>query len=68
MSSPDDVTRLHPNEVTYKGYHIKLTHRPKTNDWTYTIVHHIPLKLSYHAPRYDTALTQAKAEIDRLTA
>lgn len=68
MSSPNGVTKLQPTNVTYKGYHIRLTHRPKTNDWQYKIIHTIPLTLTNHAPRYDTALTQAKAEIDRLTA
>ena len=68
MSSPSDVAQLHPTNVTYKGYHIKLTHRPKTNDWTYSIIHNIPLTLSHHAPRYSTALKQARDEIDRITA
>lgn len=60
------VRQLKPTEVVYRGYTIKLTHRPKINDWQYHITYHIPLTLSDHAPRYEQALTQAKAEIDTL--
>lgn len=60
------VTQLQPNTVKYKGYIIKLTHRPKTNDWTYSINVDLPLTLSNKAPRYQTALSQAKAEIDKI--
>lgn len=68
MPSRSTVTQLRPTTVTYKGYTITLKHRPKINDWTYTVTYNIPLRLSDHSPRYDTALNQAKAEIDALVS
>lgn len=66
MSSGRKVAQLHPTTVTYRNHIITLKHRPKTNDWTYTVTHNIPLTLSNHAPRYETALNAAKAEIDQV--
>lgn len=63
---PRNVHQIKPNIVTYRGHTIKLTHRPKVNDWQYHITYHIPLTLSDHAPRYEQALAQAKQEIDAL--
>jgi len=64
MSSARNVQRLHPTTVTYKDHTIKLTHRPKTNDWTYTVSHTRTITLTNHAPRYDTALRHAQHDID----
>lgn len=58
------VEQLKPTEVKYRGKTIKLKHRPKINDWQYIVTHNIPLTLTNHAPRYDTALEMAKADID----
>lgn len=57
---------LHAPQVEYKGHKITLTHRPKTNDWTYTITHTRTITLKHHAPRYEAALKMAKDEIDIL--
>lgn len=67
MSTSPKVTALNPKEVRYKGYLIKLTHRPKTNDWSYSITAQLQMKLSDKSPRYATALAQAKSDIDALT-
>lgn len=65
--SADRATPLHPTEVQYKGHTIKMTHRAVTNDWVYEVLHTRTIKLSQHAPRYETALKQAKRDIDILT-
>lgn len=67
MSAAHAVTPLHPTRVEYKGHTIKLTHRVKVNDWTYEIKHTRTIVLKNHAPRYDTALSAAKNDIDALT-
>lgn len=64
--SAEKATPLHPTEVQYKGHTIKMTHRPGTNDWVYEVTHTRTLKLSQHAPRYETALRMAKRDIDIL--
>ena len=61
-----NVKKLLPTSVNYRGHTIELTHRKNVNDWTYSILYHIPLRMSDKAPRYDTALAQAKADIDAL--
>lgn len=64
--SARNVAKLHPNTVNYRDHTIKLTHRPKINDWSYTVTHTRTLNLTNHAPRYDTALAAAKHDIDIL--
>ena len=58
---------LHPEKVKYRDHVITLTHRTKTNDWTYSITHTRTITLKNKAPRYDAALALAKQEIDILT-
>lgn len=60
------VTKLHPNEVTYRDHVITLTHRPRVNDWQYSITHTRTIVLSNFAPRYETALKAAQLDIDIL--
>ena len=62
------VVNLQPREVEYKGHTIRLTHRPKINDWTYEVIHTRTVRLSNHAPRYGAALDHAKAMIDNLVS
>lgn len=57
---------LHAPQVEYKGHKIILTHRPRTNDWTYSFTHTRTITLKNRAPRYETALKMAKHEIDIL--
>lgn len=57
---------LHPTEVNYRDHKIKLTHRPGTNDWTYEVKHTRTITLSDKAPRYDTAVKNAKRDVDCL--
>lgn len=64
--SGSNVKKLHQTNVTYRGHAIKLTHRPDTNDWKYSITYHLPMILSNYEPRYDTALRKAKQEIDAI--
>lgn len=66
MSSTRNVTQLQPTTVTYKDHTIKLTHRPRINDWTYTVSHTRTITLSDHAPLYSAALRAAKRDIDVL--
>jgi len=61
---PASVTVLQPRSISYRGAVITLTHRPKINDWVYTIEYTRTITLSSFAPRYETALAQAKAELD----
>lgn len=63
----DRATPLHPTEVEHNGHTIKLTHRPKINDWTYEVVITRKIRLSNSHPRYETALSHAKADIDAMT-
>ena len=58
------ATPLHPNKVTYRDHVIVLTHRPKTNDWEYAVKHTRTILLRNVAPRYETALKQAKRDLD----
>lgn len=60
------VAALQPTEVTYKQHTIRLTHRPKTNDWQYTYTHTRTRTYTNVFPRYDTALKHAQQEIDIL--
>lgn len=64
--SASKAVPLHPTSVEYKGHTIKLTHRIKTNDWTYEVRHTRTITLKNNAPRYETALKQAKRDIDIL--
>lgn len=57
---------LHPTEVEYHGHTITLTHRPKYNDWQYTFTYTHTITIKNSAPRYDTALREAKKSIDKL--
>lgn len=66
MSSARNVEQLHPATVTYKDHTIKLTHRPRINDWTYTVSHTRTITLTNHAPRYDSAVRAAQHDIDVL--
>jgi hypothetical protein len=59
-----NVKQIHPTEVTYRNHNITLTHRPKINDWHYSFQHIQTLTIKSFAPRYDTALKQAKRDID----
>lgn len=61
------ATPLRPTEVMYKDHKITLTLRPRTNDWHYSFTHTRTITVSNQAPRYDTALRQAKNDIDTLT-
>lgn len=61
-----EPTPMSPREVQYRGYTITLTHRVKTNDWTYTINHVVHMTLSQAAPRYESALRLAKHDVDVL--
>jgi len=61
-----NVEPIHPTEVKYRDHNIILTHRPRINDWHYTITHTQVLTLNNHAPRYDVALKQAQHDIDIL--
>jgi hypothetical protein len=65
MSS--NLVSLQPAQVMYRDHVITLTHRTKTNDWTYTITHTRTITLKNKAPRYEAALKLAKQEIDILT-
>lgn len=57
-------TPIRPTTVQYRDHTIVLTHRPKTNDWEYTVKHTRTILLRNHAPRYETALKQAKRDLD----
>ena len=57
-------TQLHPTSVTYRDHVIVLTHRPRTNDWEYAVRHTRTILLRNVAPRYETALKQAKRDLD----
>ena len=63
---PAPVTPLHPTEVHYRDHVITLTHRPKVNDWQYSVEHTRTIVLRNVAPRYETALKAAKLDIDIL--
>ena len=60
------VQPLHAPKVQYRAHTIKLTHRPKTNDWKYSVSHTRTITLTNHAPRYESALKQAMKDIDNL--
>lgn len=64
--SVQKVVPMHPTTVDYKGHTIKLTHRPRTNDWQYEVKHHRTITLKNQAPRYEAALKQAQTDIDIL--
>lgn len=60
------VAKLQPTEVTYKNHTIRLTHRPRTNDWQYSFTRTRTITIRNAHPRYDTALKHAQQEIDIL--
>ena len=60
------IKQLHPTTIPSRDHTIKLTHRPRINDWSYSIIHTRTIELTSHAPRYDRALEAAKRDIDIL--
>lgn len=63
---PDNVTNLHPEEVTYRDHTITLTLRPRLNDWQYTFEHTNTITISSVTPTYNGAITEAQRQIDLL--
>lgn len=60
---------LHKNrKEVYKRHEIELIYRPATNDWKYHIEHVRSMTLSGVQPRYDSALKEAKKDIDIMIA
>ena len=61
------IAQLHKTKIQYRGQTIKLTHRPKVNDWKYEIILSRVIRISDTQVRYGAAVEAAKTAIDLFT-
>lgn len=65
--SRDNVATINPTQVQYKGHTIRMTYRPRTNDWEYIVRVQRTVTLRNRSANYNTALAHAKKDIDAIT-